>query len=381
LIFGPSHVDVVPVPNAGEWEVDPFSGIIKDGFIWGRGTLDMLFIVATQVVAFAKLHEEEFKPVGDLMLLIVADEETGGSAGIEWMLLNHPDLFHENYFCVTESGGISISPGKLVLVIGEKGGNWKRLKFKGTPGHGSTPFAADNAVLKASTAAIRLIDYCDNKIPLSTEYLSYIAKGLDLGFFQRLMLTNKRLLPVALKKMAKSNPSMGKIIHSLSRMTMSPNKVEGGSKINIIAANACLDVDIRSLPGQDEDYVTEHLKKALGDLAGETEIGNLPPEEGGIQSIGTSSPVDSEFVSTMEGVVNELIPGSNFVPFVMPGATDCRFMRERGMDAYGFSLYDPDIPLSQITGLTHGTNERVSLKTVELSLKVYYKLAISWLTS
>ncbi|MHA2272864.1 MAG: M20/M25/M40 family metallo-hydrolase [Candidatus Hodarchaeales archaeon] len=172
LMFGPSHVDVVPVENPDDWTVDPFSGEIKDGEIWGRGALDMLLIVATQVQAFAK---------GELTLLVVADEEAGGHYGAEWMVKNHWELIQTD-FAVTEFGGASIVPGKFFLTVGEKGATPKRITFKGTPGHGSMPYGSDNAVNKAARAIDLLTDYCDSKIPLNTEYLSYLIKGLDRGF-------------------------------------------------------------------------------------------------------------------------------------------------------------------------------------------------------
>jgi len=219
LIFGPSHVDVVPVTKLEDWDVDPFAGEIKDGSIWGRGAIDMLFIVATQVCAFAKLFEEKFLPKGDIILFIVSDEETGGEFGAKWMIENEPDAINigtKSMYSVTESGGVTIAPGKFVFITGEKGAAWKELRFKGTPGHGSMPFASDNAVLKASEAAIRLTNYCDNKIPVETKYLKNLVKGLGMNLFVRFLLTNRRLLPLALNLMKKKQPQMGKLIHSLS---------------------------------------------------------------------------------------------------------------------------------------------------------------------
>ncbi|MHA1226822.1 MAG: M20/M25/M40 family metallo-hydrolase [Candidatus Hodarchaeales archaeon] len=375
LMFGPSHVDVVPVVKPDEWTVDPFSGTVKDEHIWGRGSLDMLFIVATQVQAFVKLYEENFKPKGDLILLIVSDEETGGLYGTRWMCENKPELVEVDY-AVTESGGISIAPGKFVFMIGEKGAAWKRIHFKGTPGHGSMPFGSDNAVIKASQAAVRLSKYCDSGIPITTKYLSYLAKGLGLGFIKRLMLTNKYLLPFALKQLKGKDPAMAKVIHGLSRMTISPNIIQGGTKINVIPASTHIDVDIRTLPQQDEEYVRRHLMKAMGPkLAKDAVIEDPPAEEGGVASYGNESPVSSEFVQQMESTVNEIIPGSSLVPFILPAITDCRFLRERGVAAYGFSLFDPATPMSDLSNLAHGVNERVSIKTLELSQLAYYKLA------
>ncbi len=375
LMFGPSHIDVVPVVKPDEWSVDPFSGTVKDDYIWGRGALDMLFIVATQIQAFSKLQEEAFQPNGDLILFIVSDEEAGGKYGVEWMFKNHPDAIQVDY-AVTEAGGITMAPGKIVFMMGEKGGAWKKILFKGTPGHGSMPFKSDNAVHKASQAVIKLQKYCDSGIPITTEYLGHLVRGLGLGFIQRLMLTNKRLLPLTLKSLGKRDPNMAKIIHGLTRMTISPNIVVGGTKVNVIPANAQITLDIRTLPEQDNNYVIEHLKKALGrTLAEQAEIRAPDPDEGGVMSLGNASPASSEFVDAMEKAINMEIPDSSLVPFIMPAVSDARFFRERGIDTYGFSLLDPDTPMTHLSSLAHGVNERISVKSLEYSQKAYYNLA------
>ncbi|MFX0116378.1 MAG: M20/M25/M40 family metallo-hydrolase [Candidatus Hodarchaeota archaeon] len=375
LMFGPSHVDVVPVDSPNDWQADPFGGEIIDEHIYGRGSFDMLFIVATQLQAFVKLHEENFEPKGDLILLCVADEEAGGVFGAEWVVKNHWDAIGQPTYAVTEAGGFSLAPGKFIFMIGEKGANWKRISFKGTPGHGSMPYKSDNAVQKAALAITRLTDYSDSKLPRDTRYLDYLAKGLGRGFFSRLLLTKKRLLPITLKMIQRKDKQMAKVIHSLSQMTMSPNIVEGGLKTNIIPAQATIEVDIRTLPGQDEEYVLTHLRKALGPLAKEATITQKPLEEGGFLSYGNASPAASEFVGIMEKTVQQEFPEAKLVPFMVMGGTDARFLREKGVEAYGFSLADPQTPLSDLTDLMHGTNERVSIKTVELSLKAYYNLA------
>ncbi len=375
LMFGPAHVDVVPVENVDSWEEDPFSGTVKDGYVWGRGALDMLFIVAAQVQTFIELHEEGFQPRGELILLVVSDEETGGTHGARWMIENHPGLVEADY-AVTEAGGISIAPGKIAFMIGEKGVARKRISFKGKAGHGSMPYLSDNAVVKLSEAVTRLSRYSP---PLTTEYLGHIAEGLGLGFVQRLMLTNPWLLPLTLGRLRSSEPMMARMVHGLSRMTVSPNMVHGGVKVNIIPETAHVDLDIRTLPGQDEDYIISHLRKALGPLADEAIIEGPPGPERRSMSYGSSSPARSEFVDAMERAIRSELPDGTLVPMIMPGATDCRFMREQGAEAYGFSMFDPETPTSHLADLAHGANERVSVRTLELTQRVYYHLAKDFL--
>jgi len=373
LMFGPSHVDVVPVPNPEKWSMDPFGGEIKDGYIWGRGALDMLFISTTQIQAFIQIYEEGITK-GELILFLVSDEEAGSNYGVKWMMDNHPELIEADY-SFSELGGFPLAENKLVCVIGEKGGNMKKLTFSGTPGHGSMPYASDNAVVKASKAILRIQDYCDNKIPITTEYLKYLAEGMGMSKLQKFMVTTKFLVPITLKLIRKKDPATAKNIHSMSRMTMSPNMIKGGKSPNVIAANASVVVDIRTLPGQDNNYIMKHLKKALGDLAEETEITELEKDEGGISSVGNVSEASSEFISLMEKAVNMELPGSTLVPVLMPMVTDSRFMREKGVQSYGFSLLDSNFTSKDLTNLLHGIDERVRLTTVELSLKVYYNVA------
>jgi acetylornithine deacetylase/succinyl-diaminopimelate desuccinylase-like protein len=375
LMFGPAHVDVVPVESVDAWHEDPFSGVVKEGYVWGRGALDMLFIVSAQVQAFIELHDEGFRPRGDLILLVVSDEEAGGTYGAGWMAENHPELVKTDY-AVTEAGGISIAPGKVLFMVGEKGVARKRISFKGKPGHGSMPLASDNAVVKLSEAVTRLSRY---NPPLTTEHLGHVADGLGLGFFQRLMITNPMLLSLALGRLKSRQPTMAKLLHGLSRMTISPNIVQGGVKVNVIPERAHVDLDIRTLPGQDEDYVVTHLREALGPLADEAIIEDPPGPERGLMSYGSSSPARSEFVDAMERATRKEMPGATLVPLIMPGASDCRFMRAQGAHAYGFSLFDPETPTSHLADLAHGTNERVSVKTLELTQRVYYHLAKDFL--
>jgi acetylornithine deacetylase/succinyl-diaminopimelate desuccinylase-like protein len=370
-MFGPSHVDVVPVEDPSTWEEDPFSGIVKDGNVWGRGSLDMLFIVAAQVRALIELHEEGFKPRGDLILLVVSDEEAGGALGARWMVENHPELVRADY-SVSEAGGISIASGKVLFMAGEKGVARKRVTFRGKPGHGSMPFASDNAVVKLSEAVTRLSRYSP---PPTTEHLGHVAEGLGLGPLQRAMLTNPTLLNLSLGRLRSRQPLMAMLLHGLSRMTISPNVVQGGVKVNVIPERAYVDLDIRTLPGQDEEYVIARLREALGPLADEAIIEDPTGPERGFMSYGSSSPARSEFVDAMERAIDREIPDATLVPLIMPGGSDCRFMRALGTQAYGFSLFDPETPANHLADLAHGTNERVSVKTLELTQRVHLHLA------
>jgi acetylornithine deacetylase/succinyl-diaminopimelate desuccinylase-like protein len=373
LMFGPCHVDVVPVEDPSAWTVDPWEGVEKDGFIWGRGAFDMLFIVACQAVVFAGLAQEGFQPKGDLVFLAVSDEEAGGLFGAKWMLDHHPELVKTD-FAVTEAGGFPIAPSRYVFMVGEKGVNWKRLQFRGEEGHGSMPYGVPNAVLKMSQAALRLSRY---NPPIETRFVGDLVRGLGLNWLMRLFLENRHLVPLAIKLSAKKDVGMAKALHALTRMTISPNVAKGGAKTNVIAGQATLDVDIRTLPGQDDQYVMHHLKRALGDLAPEVEIEKAP---GLPDSVGNASPPQSDFVDTLREAVRRCTaPDAELVPMLLTGASDLRFYRDMGAQAYGFSLLDDKLTLSEIAALAHGDNERVSMGTLRLTAEVYERLARDFL--
>jgi acetylornithine deacetylase/succinyl-diaminopimelate desuccinylase-like protein len=261
-------------------------------------------------------------------------------------------------------------------MTGEKGVARKRVSFRGKAGHGSMPRSGDNALVKVSEAITRLSKYDP---PTTTKHLRQLADGMQMGLIPRLMLTNPLLLPLTLSRLRGQSPMMAMLVHGLSRMTVSPNMARGGVKVNVIPENAYVDLDIRTLPGQDEEYVTSQLRRALGPLAGEAAIDDPAGPERGLMSYGSASPSQSKFVDAMERAVQREIPGCRLVPLIMPGASDARYIRGQGGEAYGFSLFDPETPSNQLADLAHGSNERVSLKTLELTQRAHYHLARDFL--
>ena len=256
-------------------------------------------------------------------------------------------------------------------MIGEKGASWIRLTFTGTPQHGSVPYGSDNAIVKAAEATKRLVEY---KPPVTTKYLKYIANGFGIKPLARLMLTTKFLLPLILKRMLRTNPEMARSLHSLSRMSFSPNIFKGGKKANTIAALATIDLDVRTLPGQDLDYITKHIHKALGKkLAKEVNIEVLIEE--GITSYGNESSFKSIYVTKMEKAIQKINPQYEFVPLIYPGATDLRFLRKLGIEGCGFALMDPRTEFGELINRIHGNDERISLVTLDYTLVAYYHLA------
>jgi acetylornithine deacetylase/succinyl-diaminopimelate desuccinylase-like protein len=377
-MLGPGHVDVVPVENEDEWTVPPFDGVVKDGCIWGRGALDMLYIVASQAVVFAHLYSEGFKPKGDLKLLVVADEEIGGELGANWMVQNHPEKVKVDYL-VTEAGGEPMGPNRMTYFYGEKGTAWTRMRFKGKERHGSAPFKSNNAVVTMAKAIQRISEY---QPPRETSIIKPLLKARGVGGFTRALMNQPRLLGFILNQLVKRNKGDATFIHSLSQMTWSPNVCQGGAKTNTVAGAAHLDIDVRVLPSQDEEYVKEHFRKALGPIVDDIEFERMKPEEGGTFTAGTLSDANSPLVELMSSIVRNLKgPEFTLVPVVSPGATDCRFFRAAwDTQAYGFAIHDDTFDLATLLGLFHGTDERVPIGTVELTAKGYMELAKKFLS-
>ncbi|MCI0584818.1 MAG: M20/M25/M40 family metallo-hydrolase, partial [Chloroflexi bacterium] len=155
------HTDVVPVNPAG-WREDPFGGDLIAGEVWGRGAIDMLNLTSSMAVAVRHLAETGFRPQGTLIYFAVADEEAGGTCGARWMVDEHWDAIACDYV-LTETGGWMVAtddgPRRVVVNVGEKGLAWRRLRVKGTPGHGSMPYGSDNALVKAAEIVRRLAEY------------------------------------------------------------------------------------------------------------------------------------------------------------------------------------------------------------------------------
>ena len=349
------HTDVVPVSPTG-WSRDPFSGAVIDGEIWGRGSIDMLNITASMAVAFKELTRTGFRPKGDIIYFGVADEEAGGVFGAKWMVDNHWDAIACDYV-LTEMGGWSHLDGRKVgISVGEKGIAWRRLTVKGTPGHGSMPYRADNAVLKAAEVVKRLGEYRPT------------AK-LDEMWAARVMATS---LPDDIKTglldpdrleatLAMLPVPTAKLLHACTHTTISPNVVHGGVKTNVIPDSVEIDVDIRTLPGDDSDRVLHYLREALGDLADEVEVSAI------FNDLSSISPMHKELWGILQRRTQVVYPEAELLPELIVGGTDSRFFRQKGTIAYGTGLFAPGVSFEQFASRFHGHDERIDIESLGLS--------------
>ena len=367
LLMG--HTDVVPVNPSG-WSRDPFGADVDDGFVWGRGAVDMLNLTASMAVAFRRLARSGFKPRGTLAYLAVADEEALGTWGAKWLTEHEPDAIVADYV-LTESGGFQIpSPNgpRLPVMVEEKGTYWSQLTVRGTPGHASQPFRTDNALVTAAEVVRRLADYRP-PARLSETWRTYVermhfppelSKGLlDPGGFDEFLET----LPVGLARLA----------HSCTHTTFAPTVAHGGTKTNIIPDSVELQVDIRTLPGQTSEETRAMLLDAIGDLIDHVEIeSNDDPS--------TESPRDTALWDVLGRASGRLCEGSALVPFIMTGGTDNRFFRRAGSVGYGFGLFSRRLRFEDYAAMFHGNDERVDQESLRLSTELWLAVAEDLLT-
>ena len=364
------HTDVVPVTPSG-WRYDPFGGELIDGDVWGRGAIDMLDVTASMAVAVRRLLESGFRPRGTLIYSAMADEEAQGIHGAKWLTENAWDDVKSD-FLVTEFGGARLplgGPPKLPIMTSEKGSQWTRLRVRGTPGHGSTPYRSDNALVKAAEVITRIARY---KAPLRLDELwKRIVEGLDLPMVLRLALTNPATFDLALDR---APAGAAPIFYAATRTTFSPNIARAGVKLNIIPDSAEIDIDIRTLSGDDGEAVRNMLREAIGDLWSEIEIvaeGDNPA---------TESPLRSPLWDMLTQVTKKLIPGAETVPFLVWGATDARYFRRKGVVSYGYGLMSERISFGEFIRMFHANNERIDQESLRLSTELFEQTAREFLT-
>ncbi|MDY7101440.1 MAG: M20/M25/M40 family metallo-hydrolase [Actinomycetota bacterium] len=357
------HTDVVPVSPDG-WSRDPFGGELVDGEVWGRGAIDMLNLTATQAVMFKELARSGFKPRGTLLYFAVADEEAGGTYGAKWMAEHHWDAIACDYL-LTEMGGIPMphSDGRrrVTLTVGEKGIAWRRLRIGGTPGHGSMPYGADSALLKAAEVVRRLGEYRPKA--RIDEVWERTVRAYELPDD----LTERLLDPARVWDAFADvgDPARAKMFHACTHTTFSPNVIHGGVKTNVIPDTVDIDVDIRTVPGTTGDDVDANLREALGELADDVAITRIFDDEA------TTSPAGNPLWDSIERRARDVYPEAELLPQLIVGATDSRYFRNKGVVAYGTGLYSPEVTFEQWASRFHGHDERIDVASLGLTLDLW----------
>ena len=348
-----SHTDTV-LADPAEWTVDPWSGALLDGHVWGRGALDMKGQVAASAVAMASLAREGFRPRGDLIFAATADEEVGDDPdfGLSWLCREHPEAVRAEY-AINEGAGDRVVVGGRVFYLcatAEKMSSPFVLHVHGRSGHASLPSIADNALVKAAGYIERLAEL-QPEPPLIPEVAAFLEAVCGS-------------VPSAANALAAArevDPAAATMIEALLSLTVSPTMITASHKRNVIPALTEVTVDCRLLPGQTQSEVEPQLRAWLGE--GDYEIAWRAGQGG------TRSAMDTPLWAAAEAFVADADPGARVAPICVAGFTDSHWLREAfGTVAYGFfpvKAMDPDLAAR----LVHSADERADVDDLELGVR------------
>jgi acetylornithine deacetylase/succinyl-diaminopimelate desuccinylase-like protein len=374
-----SHLDVVAA-NAAEWSVDPFSGIVKDGYVYGRGAYDMKGMTAVEVLTFLLLKRNGIQLKGDVVLAATADEEKGGEEGAGYLLRNHKDKIWCPYV-LNEGGGLAIQQRKgnvYPVQTAEKGILWLKIKASGTPGHGSMPNMADNAILRMNKVLNRLSSYRPETlyIPTLKKFLAEnIKQNPELKETLSHLLNNPMQSDQILDQLAKTDKALAEEIRPRTKTTITPTIIQGGVKENIIPSECELVFDCRVLPGQSVEQTLSTIKNLLRN----TDFDKLSFEIIQMHN-GNESTMQTALFSVISDVLKEFEPSCGVTPALTTGGTDSRFFRETGSVCYGFQPMRPDEPNDQLEKRMHGIDERITVENLVFGTSILYETVRRFMT-
>lgn len=352
------HLDVVPA-RADDWQVDPFSGELHDGMVWGRGAVDMKDMDAMILSVVRQRVREGRPPARDVVLAMFADEESGGVLGSHWAVTHRPELFDGATEAISEVGGYSVEVGgrrAYLLQTAEKGLAWLRLVAEGRAGHGSA-VNPDNAVthLAAAVARIGAHRWPLHLVPAAQRLLEGVAN-----------LTGLRYDPADETAVAALVDALGpaaRFVGATVRQTATPTTLTAGYKVNVVPGQAQAELDARFLPGTEDEFMAE-----LAALAG-------PQVRLEVQHCDTAleAPVDVPLVEAMTAAVTAEDPGAVVLPYLLSAGTDNKALSRLGIAGYGFA------PLRLPAGLDfpamfHGVDERVPTDALVFGTRVLDRL-------
>jgi acetylornithine deacetylase/succinyl-diaminopimelate desuccinylase-like protein len=359
------HVDTV-LADAREWTHDPWSGEVHDGFIWGRGALDMKSQVAAEIAAAANLARAGWRPQrGELLIVTVVDEETGGSLGAEWITKTHPEKVRCDLLVNEGGGAVFEYKGRRLYGVccAEKGVFRFTLTTDGVAGHASMPKMGDNALLKMGPLLERL----------AARQPAYHLTAEPEAFLRGLG-EDPADLQAALARMAGEDERLLTVFEPMFGVTFTPTRIRASEKINVIPSRAELKVDCRVPPGLGEEEVLRGIKEVLreeGEGEGEVRVQFIE------RVIGNRSPLDTPLMQTISNWVAEHDPGAEVVPVILPGFTDSRHFRAAFPEcvAYGFFPHRHQ-SLFETMPLIHGADERIDVRDLSFAAEFYRDLAL-----
>jgi len=357
-----NHIDVVPVEKE-HWEVDPFAGIIQDGYLYGRGALDDKSMGIVEMMVLLILKRENLHLKRDILFFAAADEETGGGQGVEWALNNVSTMMEAEY-AFNEGGHVLLDesgkPNRYEISNGQKVLFQLRLKAKGTSGHASRPLP-DNPNVKLVQALERVTKWETpyNILPMVKEYFLKIAPKQPLDerkFFEDI---EKGLRHPPFSTQLSSNP----IYNAMLRDTISLTILQGGNKVNVIPSESMATLDCRLIPGSSKENFLKEIKSRLGDkidIEVISESPSFPP-----------SSLDTDLLRAIQKFAAGNDPGCPVVPLLLSGATDGRFLREKGVITYDFCPFRlTEKELLRV----HGNNERIALENLQFGMRMMLEI-------
>jgi len=357
------HVDTV-LADPVDWSHDPWSGDVADGYLWGRGALDMKSQVAAEIAAAASLARSGWRPArGELLIVAVVDEETGGSLGAEWITKNHPEKVRCDML-VNEGGGAVFEYGDkrcYGVCCAEKGVFRFKVITDGVAGHASMPGMGVNSLLKMAPVLERFAAR-QPSYRLTDEPLAFLRGiGEDPGDPDS-----------AVAHLRAADPRLAIMFEPMLGVTFTPTRIVASEKINVIPSRTELKVDCRVPPGLGEQEVRDGLAEVLGD-----ERESSWRIEFTEQVMGNRSAVDSELMGAISGWIGEQDPGAEVVPVVLPGFTDSRHFRDAFPEcvAYGF-FPQRDQSLLETAPLIHGADERIDVRDLAFATQLFSDLAV-----
>ncbi len=361
LLYG--HVDVVTTVNQ-KWQNPPFEGKVTDGFVWGRGALDMKGGIAMMLASFLRAKAEGLNLPGDVVLVIVSDEETGGDFGSKYLVENHSDLFEGIRYAIGEFGGFSLYIGKrrfYPVMVGEKQICWMRTTIRGPGGHGSIPVRG--GAMERLSQLLQKLD--KNRLPVHITPVASLTfkavasslgglKGLILGQLTNPLLTNSLLNLLG---------ERGRLFDPLLHNTVSATILHGSQQINVIPSEISVELDGRLLPGYHPDDMIAELHQLIGSDI-EIEVIRFDP--------GPPEPNMALF-DTLVDILLKADPDGIPIPLLLSGVSDARFFSRLGIQTYGFlpMPLPEDLNFSQTI---HAANERIPVEALDFGASAIYEL-------
>jgi acetylornithine deacetylase/succinyl-diaminopimelate desuccinylase-like protein len=353
------HLDVVPAV-AGDWQIDPLSGEVHDGYIWGRGAVDMKDMCAMVLAVVRHWHTAGLRPERDIVLAFFADEETGSKLGAHWIADNHRDIFDGCTEAIGEVGGFSYTVNDNLrlypIMTAEKGKAWMRLTARGTASHGSM-VTNDNAVIALCEAVARLgrhpfpirpTESVDGFLAAASKATGVDFSGLDVE-----------------KKLLQLGPIASMVAATL-RNTANPSMLQAGSNVNVVPQEAVAYIDGRFLPGYEEEF-HKQVTEVLGpDIEWELVL----------QDIALETSFQGAIVEAMSASLIAEDPGAVAIPYMMSGGTDAKAFAPFGIRCFGFSplRLPPDL---EFGALFHGVNERVPVDALLFGERVLNRFLLT----